>query len=194
MNSRLDALRRAFPDGADSLLITCPLNCRYLSNVNYTDGFLIIDREKAYILADSRYIEIAKRDAAEGFEALLLSGKRSDIIRSLTGKTVAFEDSVMTCAALEAYKAALPEKSFVPMGTLVEKLRDTKDGDEIEMIIKAQRIAERAFDYILGFISPDRTEREVALELEYQMKKYGADGIAFDTIAVSGSESSLPHG
>ena len=182
------------PPEADTMLVTCPLNCRYLSGVNYTDGFLVINRDSAFILADSRYIEVAKRDAAEGFEAMLLSGKHCDVLRALAGKTIAFEDSVMTCATLEAYKKALPDRSFVPAGTPIEKLRNVKTDAEIDMIVRAQRIAEKAFDHILGFISPDRTEREVALELEYQMRKNGADGIAFDTIAVSGSESSLPHG
>ena len=66
--------------------------------------------------------------------------------------------------------------------------------DELETIIAAQRIAEKAFDHILGFITPDKLETEVALELEYFMLKNGADALSFDTIAVSGKNSSLPHG
>ena len=194
--TRLQRLRNNFPAGADTLIVTCPLNCRYLSGVNFTDGFLLINKEGgAYILADSRYIEVAKRNAAPGFEAVLLdrSGK-AEFIRQLGGKTVAFEDSVMTCAELERYKKALPEHTFIPAGTPIEALRNIKDETEVGFISQAQRIAEKAFDHILGFITPDKTEREVALELEYIMRKNGADGIAFDTIAVSGSESSLPHG
>ena len=195
IGSRLEKLRQVMPEGIDTMLVTCPLNCRYLSGVNYTDGFLLINRKSAYILADSRYIEVAKREAADGFTPELLTGKRGDIIRRLAaGSNIWFEDSVMTCAELEGYKKALPDVSFIPAGTPIEKLRNVKDGDEVESIRTAQRIAEKAFDHILGFISPERTEREVALELEYVMRKNGADGIAFDTIAVSGSESSLPHG
>ena len=196
MSTRLERLRSNFPEGADTLLVTCPLNCRYLSGVNYTDGFLLINREGgAYILADSRYIEVAKRNAAPGFEAKLLdrSGK-SAFIRELGGQTIAFEDTVMTCAELRAYENALPDRKFIPAGTPIEALRNVKEEREVEYMTRAQRIAEKAFDHILGFINPDRTEREVALELEYVMRKNGADGIAFDTIAVSGSESSLPHG
>jgi Xaa-Pro aminopeptidase len=59
---------------------------------------------------------------------------------------------------------------------------------------RAQEITDRAFEHILGFINPDRTEIEVALELEFYMRKLGAEGIAFETIAVSGDASSLPHG
>ena len=196
MSTRLERLRSNFPEGADTLLVTCPLNCRYLSGVNYTDGFLLINREGgAYILADSRYIEVAKRNAAPGFEAKLLDrAGKSAYIRELGGQTIAYEDSVMTCAELRAYENALPDRKFIPAGTPIEALRNLKEECEVECMTRAQRIAETAFDHILGFITPDRTEREVALELEYVMRKNGADGIAFDTIAVSGSESSLPHG
>ncbi len=193
--SRLSKFREVIPEVADAFLVTCPLNCRYLSGVNYTDGFLIINRDTAYVVADSRYIELAKREAAPGFEAILLSKKRGELIRELAaGKRIAFEDHVTTCAELEALKNALPEYEFIPADRPIETLRNVKDETEVENIRKAQSIAEKAFLHVLGFISPERTEREVALELEYQMRKNGADGIAFDTIAVSGSESSLPHG
>lgn len=195
ISQRLSALRAVMPENADSFLVTCPLNCRYLSNVNYSDGFLIVNRDTAYVVADSRYIELAKREAADGFEAKLLSGKRSNIIRELaSGKSIAFENTKMTCAELDALKTALPEYTFIPAGQPIEALRNVKEESEVDNIRKAQAIAEEAFSYILGFISPERTEAEVALELEYRMRKNGADGIAFTTIAVSGSESSLPHG
>ena len=182
------------PEEIDTALITNELNCRYLSGVNYTDGFLLINRESAYLLADSRYIEVAKRDAAPGFEPRLLTGKRGDILRELAGNNIWFEDSTVSCAELAGYKRALPEKSFIPAGKPVEDLRNVKESVEVECIRRAQKIAEEAFDYILGFISPERTEQEVALELEYRMRKNGAEGISFNTIAISGSESSLPHG
>lgn len=193
--TRLSKFREIFSEGVDAYLVTYPLNCRYLSGVNYSDGFLIVNRDTAYVVADSRYIELAKREAAPGFEAVLLSKKRGELIRQLaSGKRIAFEDSKMTCAELEALKSALPEYTFIPAGRPIEGLRNIKEEIEVDCIRKAQSIAEEAFSYILGFISPERTEREVALELEYRMRKGGADGIAFETIAVSGSESSLPHG
>lgn len=194
--SRLENIRAAvLNDDIDAFLVTDQLNCRYLSGVNYTDGFLLINRENAFIFADSRYIELAEREAAKGFEAVLLKGKRSELIKKYAaGKRLAFEDNEMTCATLAAYQKSLPEYTFVPAGTPTEALRNIKEEAEVENIRQAQRIAEKAFDHILGFISPERTEQEVALELEYVMRKNGADGIAFSTIAISGSESSLPHG
>jgi Xaa-Pro aminopeptidase len=73
-------------------------------------------------------------------------------------------------------------------------MRKTKDGGEIENIKKAQSITDAAFAHILKTMSAEMTETDVAVELEYFMKKNGADGIAFDIIAVSGKNSSRPHG
>ena len=64
----------------------------------------------------------------------------------------------------------------------------------MKKIIKAQRIAEAAFEHILTFIKEGVTEKEVALELDYYMLSHGADGLSFETIAVSGKNSSKPHG
>ena len=191
----LEKYKISFPPGCDAALITDQLNVRYLGGVDYTDGFLLITKEKAFLAADSRYIEVAKRDAANGFEVVLLDKRRSELIRELACgcKIIAYEENTLTCAELEAYKKALVDMEFRPAGAIVEQIRNVKDELEKNCVIKAQRIAEAAFDHILGYISTDVTEADVALELEYFMRKNGADGIAFDTIAASGTASSMPH-
>lgn len=193
--TRLQRFRNAFPSEADAVMITNELNVRYLGSVDYTDGFLLISREKAFLFADSRYIEVAKRDAAEGFQVVLLNKRRTDCIKEALPdiKTLAYEEKTVTCAELEAYKQGLENVKFLPAGAIVEGLRNEKDDFEKECTVKAQRIAQKAFEHILGYISPDVTEEDVALELEYFMRKNGADGIAFDTIAASGASSSMPH-
>jgi len=192
---RLDRLRNILPGGIDAALITDGLNVRYLSGVSYTDGFLLITREKAFLFADSRYIEVAKRDAACGFEVVLLDKRKTELISRYAPdiSVIGFEDNALTCAELTMYKNGLPSVEFSPMGALVESLRNEKSEAEKECIVKAQRIAEAAFEHILGYISTDVTETDVALELEYYMRKNGADCIAFDTIAASGAASSMPH-
>ncbi len=192
----LEKVRGVLPDGTNAFLITDELNVRYVSGVDYTDGFLLVTREKAWLFADSRYIEAARRDAASGFEVVLLNKRRTEHIKEIIPglKVLAFEDNTVTCAELSVYKNGLENVEFVPAGALVEKIRNVKTELEKQYTVRAQRIAEGAFEHILGFISPDVTEVEVALELEYYMRKNGADGIAFDTIAVSGSASSMPHG
>ena len=194
--TRLDAFRAKMPDNIDVALITDELNNRYLSGVDYTDGFLLITREDAYLFADSRYIEVAKNTAREGFNVMLLSGKRSALIKPLIekGAAIGYENFSMTVSMLEGYKKALHGYPFKPLGRITEELRNFKDEEEKSFVIKAQRIAEKALGEVLGMISTDMLEADLALELEYRMRKNGADGIAFDTIAVSGAHSSMPHG
>ena len=193
--TRLQKFRELFPSEADAVMITDELNVRYLGGVDFTDGFLLITRENAYLYADSRYIEVAKRDASDGFDAVLLNKARTACIKEAVPniKALAFEENSVTCAELERYKKGLENVKFLPAGAIVEGLRGEKDAAEKEYTVKAQRIAEAAFDHILSCISTDVTEADVALELEYFMRKNGADGIAFDTIAASGASSSMPH-
>ena len=192
---RLDKFRNILKSGIDAALVTNELNIRYLGGVDYTDGFLLITKEKAFLFADSRYIEVAKRDASKGFEVVLLNKRRSDLIKEYLpdAKVIGFEDKTVTYAELKAMQDAMQSVGFEPMGAPIEELRNEKDEQERSCIVKAQRIAEAAFEHILGYISPSVTEKDVALELEYFMRKNGADGIAFDTIAASGSASSMPH-
>lgn len=193
METRINKLRAALPAEAEGILITDPLNQRYLSGLNYTDGYIVITRDRAVLLADSRYIEIAEKVATD-FEVVLFKGTKElkEICEAL--ETLAFEDRYVTCADKAKFEKLFEGTTLIPCGTLLEDLREHKDEGEIELITRAQRIAEEAFDHILGFISPDKTEIEVALELEFFMRSKGASGTAFDTIAVSGASSSLPHG
>ena len=194
--TRLDAFREKMPKQMQAALITDELNIRYLSGVDYTDGFLLITRESAYLFADSRYIEVAKNTAESGFNVMLLSGKRSALIKPLIEKkdVIGYEDASMTVSVFTSYKKAMPGYTFMPLGRVTEELRNVKDEEEKCFVIKAQRIAETALSEVLPLISTDMTEADLALELEYRMRKHGADGIAFDTIAVSGAHSSMPHG
>lgn len=196
--TRLEKFIEKMPAEVDACLITGELNIRYLSGVNYTDGFLLVSREGSKLYADSRYIEVAKRDADKGFEVILLEKGRGAHIKDALkeGSVIGFEDNIMTCAEKDALEKALPEfKYWVNCGGITEELRNLKDEYEKECVVKAQRMAENALDNVLGRIGNDLlTETDVALELEYLMRKQGADGIAFDTIAVSGAASSMPHG
>ena len=197
MSARLDEFRKILKRG-QAALITDELNIRYLCGVPFTDGMLVITPEKAYILTDSRYIEAVRREASDGFETLLMTGSLSELINSVLSEngteSVGYEEASLSCLRKRIYEEKLSRYNFFPLSRKAESMRSVKDAVEKENIVRAQRIAESAFEYILGFISPDVTEADVALELEYRMKKNGADGIAFDTIAVSGKNSSMPHG
>jgi Xaa-Pro aminopeptidase len=94
----------------------------------------------------------------------------------------------MSSAAMERFGGEV-----VPASGWVEGARCVKDAEEIELIAQAQALADAAFADILGSIRAGRTEREVALELEYAMRRAGSDGVAFPLIVASGPNSALPH-
>ena len=188
-------LKGRLPETVDCLLVTNEKNQRYLSGLNYTDGYVVVGKEKAFLLADFRYIEVAKRHESDELTVVMLQkGALNNVFNDNGYKNVGFEDGSMTVSALEGLKKAFPEVNFVPCGGIIEEMRVSKTEDEVENIIKAQRIAEQALERLFTLMKPDMTEIEVALELEYGMRKFGAEKTSFDTIAVSGSASSLPHG
>lgn len=182
---------------ADGALISSELNQRYLTDFSYTDGYLLITPDKAYLLADSRYTEAARAEV-KNFEIVAVTGGMvgalADLIRTAGLSTVAVEDATLSCADFQRLSAELPCTLNTGASSMLSKLRQVKLPFELERIAKAQEITDAAFAHILGYISPDVTERDVALELEFFMRRHGAEATAFDTIAVSGASSSLPHG
>ena len=194
----IEALQKKLGVALDAVLVTDERNIRYLCGFPYTDGFMIVTHDRAWAFADSRYIEAARAQIGEGVQVELLHTRtRAELPAWLKKQGISvlgYEDCTMTCRDLADWQTDLPNTMLTPVGAMIEDLREYKSEWEMEQIISAQRIAEKAFDHILGYITPDRTEKEVALELEFTMRRLGASATSFDTIAVSGKASSLPHG
>lgn len=182
----------------DAVVLTNGVSQRYISKFNFTDGYVVVGKSGAAILADFRYIEAAKAAAGEDFEAVLLSRANPTALpETLTkygAKKIGYEDRYLTCADFDALKGKLSDFDLSPVGSIVDDLREVKDQSDIETMIKAQRIAESAFTHVLGLINPEMTEIELAAELEYFMRRAGSEEPAFPTIAISGASTSLPHG
>lgn len=181
--------------GADGLLAFKPENRRYFSGFTGTSGYVLILPETQWFITDFRYTEQA-RAQCPGFKIQLHNTERplEAILKEAGVKTLAFEDNYMTYQFYKNLSDKLPRVSLIPAGTEIEALRLVKEDWEIEKIAKAAEIADKAFDHILGYIRPGVSEREVALELEIYMKKLGASGLSFETIAASGLRSAMPHG
>ena len=195
--SAIRKLQALLPEEVDALLVTSALNQRYLTGLNYTDGYVVVGRTHAWLVADFRYIEVARRLESDDLSVVLLENRRAalgGIFADNRLSRIGFEDASMTCAELKAFRSLFPLAEFIPCGSLTEKLREIKTPEEVESIVRAQRIAEGALERLLGLMTPDMTEIDVALELEYGMRKGGAEKPAFDTIAISGSATSRPHG
>ncbi len=200
--SKLTKLRSAMADkGIDAVIITSEVNQRYITGFNYQDGLALVTAERALLITDFRYTEAAKASKAAGiFEIVTTGGKRqsvycADVLKDCGAKVAAVEEAKISLSQYEAFKASC-DSCEVKGGAsaIIDKLREFKDAEEIEYTARAQDIADAAFLHILDFITPEKTEVEVALELEFFMRSHGAEDTAFTTIAVSGKASSLPHG
>ncbi len=206
MNNRLTQLIEAVSKRADAFLIVSPTNRRYVTGFNSSDGFCVVNGDKITFITDSRYFEmceIAKRNGkidADIHIELQQSGVFKQIKERLSGaQNVLFEDAYLSVGYLNTLRKAMPDVKFSGGSDILSGLRSVKDQDEKQNIIKAQSITDAAFAHILRVLSEnvgrkDFTETDVALELEFFMRKNGSEGVAFDTISVSGTKSSLPHG
>lgn len=182
----------------EAFIIISPGNRMYLTGFDSTDGYLIITDKKIIFLTDSRYIEAAKAGAKNCDEILLLkkaSDQLPDIIKSFGIGTVYTEADAISVSELKQLRRILG-CSVLSSKTdkLLTDLRRQKSTVEKSLIVRSQKIAEAAFDHILGFIKPGVTEKEIRLELEYYMLCNGADALSFETIAISGENTSKPHG
>lgn len=182
----------------DGVVVSSEINQRYLSGFSYTDGLIVVTARRAALLTDFRYIEAANASpAAREFEILMPNKRMSAAAREVLGdaKRVAVEEATLSLSGYEGFCRAF-EGMEVAGGAsaMIDGLREFKDSEEIARINAAQEITDAAFAHMLDYIRPDMTERQVALELEFFMRSKGAECTAFDTIAVSGSASSMPHG
>lgn len=198
MINRLHALREAVAaTGLDALLVMRPENRAYLTGFTGSAGWVLVTAEKGYLITDFRYIEQATHQAPH-FEIVRQTGNINQVVATkldeLGCTRLGFERDYVTVALFDSLKANLPGVELIPTSQMIEELRQVKDADERSLMQKATEIAEHAFLHILNLIKPGISEREIALEMEYYMRKLGADGVAFDTIVASGTRSSLPHG
>ncbi|SFJ21796.1 Xaa-Pro aminopeptidase [Halobacillus dabanensis] len=195
--SKLSNLRKAIASKElDGLLIMSPKNRRYVSGFVGSSGALLVTRDQAILITDFRYTEQAAEQAEE-FEIVehktpmpkAIAEKVADLDLSRIG----FEKDHVTYTQFEQYKESL-DAELIPTSGIVEKLRLIKTEEEISILKDAVKIADDAFEHILGYIKPGVKEIDVSNELEFFMRKQGATSSSFDIIVASGYRSALPHG
>lgn len=184
--------------GTEALIITDPFNMRYLSGFSGGEGALFLSEGQRVLITDSRYTEAAGKESSFTVVEENRSHNRMEIFRECVKEacaaSVAYEDQSLRCCEFDRMRAALPETlEWKPLGDLADRTRRIKTEEEIACIAKAEAIGDAAFLEILKILQPGMTELEAAAELEYQMRKAGAEGFSFDTIMASGKNSSMPH-
>jgi len=185
--------------GLDAMMVTSEPNRLYVTQFHSTAGVAIVTREKSYFITDSRYIEAAGK-AVTGAEirqntaqntAVQITG---EILQAHGVKKLGFEEQYATVAEYNLWKEKLPCEKLVPATKLIMDLRSVKEPEEIECLVAAQRIAEKALKEVIDFIKPGVTEKEISAYLQYRMLCHGAEKMSFEPIVVSGVNSSMPHG
>ena len=195
---RIQTIRKALPENS-AALVTNEADCYYLSGFNKSEGMVLITKNIACLFVDFRYIEAAKATCSE-ITVRLASNFLAEIFTALKGEninTVFVQSDYVTLTGKKKMQVAFDETKVsteLDIDRIIGDMRAIKSAGEISLIKSAQDITDRAFTYILSKIQPEKTEREIALDLEFFMRKEGSEGIAFDTICVSGKNSSKPHG
>jgi len=182
----------------DAVMLTSQINRLYATGFDASDAIALITADSAWFFTDSRYIEAAENTVAGAVVQLVnrdapYSRRIKDVIESCSLKRIGFEENALSYAeyTMWAEKLGIP---LVPSQSILTRLREVKSTEELEFMKQAQRTAEKSFLEILPLVSPELTEKELAAELLYRFLKNGAEDKSFDTIAVSGVRSSMPHG
>jgi Xaa-Pro aminopeptidase len=174
----------------ETLLVTSPVNVKYLVGFESSNCALLVERDRVRLFTDFRYIEAAR--AVSGVEPV--ETKRDTISalgELLTGTSVLFE-GVLPFALYERLRAAGVE--LRPTTGIVEELRAVKDEGELEILRRACAITDRAFERLTEVQFTGRTERDVAWELVQIFHEEGADDAAFEFIVGAGPTGAQPHG
>ncbi|MCK4353300.1 aminopeptidase P family protein [candidate division WOR-3 bacterium] len=191
---RLSKLRKEIQE-VDGFLVSNLPNIRYLIGFTGSSGALLVTQNEAIFFTDFRYKEQSQKEV-KGAEIFIIKKSlfpdlvEHPVFSSL--KKVGFERQI-SYLNYETLKNNLKGKKLLPLNDKIENLRKIKDADEIKNIKNAARIADSSFKSIKPLIKPYVTESEIALELDYQMRKRGAQGSSFTTIIASGSNAALPH-
>lgn len=192
-NKRVHKLREAMAERElQAMLITNPINRRYMTGFTGSAGYVLITENEAYLLTDFRYMSQATLQA-KGFKVLEHGVKPMDSVKDLLAaanlKEVGFEQDSVTFGTHAAYAETLQSVKLKAVSGIVEQLRMFKDADEIAVMQRAADLADATFSHVLQFAKPGMTEREVDLEMEFFMRKHGATSSSFDTIVASGERS-----
>jgi len=200
--NRLAALRRRLvAEDIPAMIVTGVTNIRYMTGFENVidDGInaaCLVSADQAVFYTDHRYSGAAEA-AADGTPWSVRVQKESLYsVLCADAKLAGIEQvTVESAVSYGRFKFISDEFSGAvrPTDSLIEELRQVKESGELERVAAAAALTDRAFDHILGFISAGKSERDVALELEFFMRKNGSDGVAFDFIVAGGPNSAHPH-
>jgi Xaa-Pro aminopeptidase len=180
----------------DALLVSFSPNLRYLTGFTGSNGNLLVLRERAILFTDPRYTIQASQEAA--CEVRIAKGPLvmdvASAIARLKLRRIGYEPPRMTCDWFESLNSRLPmQAALKPVSGWIEELRTIKSPAEIELIRHSVETNSAAFDQAVSRVRVGMKEQDLAAELEYRMRRLGAEKPAFETIVAAGTRSALPH-
>jgi Xaa-Pro aminopeptidase len=192
--ARLDAVRsRLAAERVDCLLITHLPNVFYLAGFTGSAGVLLVEGQRATLFTDGRYALQAAAEVRGSRVAIVKSGAlKAAAARARRCPRIGFETSA-GYRTWRQLKEAAGGRVLRPLENAVEQLRLVKDEEEIERIRRSVALNSRAFEETARQLRPGVSELEAAAELEYRMRRQGAERVAFETIVAGGPRSAMPH-
>ena len=196
MNPKIQWLRNKMSSlNMQGIIISNPVNIKYLTNID-AEGILLITRKENIYITDGRYIEHV-HSTLTLFDEIIVYNV-SDVSKDdyenffLFCENVGFEENYVTYAKYKEYIRKYRINNLVETESIIEKQRMIKDDEEIKNIKIACEITDQCFSYILEYIKPGMTEKQIAEEIE-KFYKERTDGLSFETIVASGENTSKPH-
>lgn len=183
---------------ADALLVTNFINVTYLTGFTGDDSYLLVTLEGETLITDPRYTTQLEEECPglklevrePGVKMLDATVK---VLKASGAGRIGLEGNSATISFQASLAKELPKATFVATENLVEQLRVVKDKSEVEATRVAALQARRAFEVVRAGLTPTMTERDVAAELEYQSRRFGAKALSFPAIVAVGLRSALPH-
>ena len=196
MNPKLQWLRNKMSSSdLKGLIISNPVNIKYLTNID-AEGILLLTRKENIYITDGRYIEHVHSTLTLFDEIIVydIHDVSKDDYENffMFCENVGFEEHYVTYAQYKEFVRKYKIHNLVETEKMIEKQRMIKDEDEVHNIQKACEITDNCFSYILTYIKPGMTEKQIADEVE-EYYKQRTDGLSFETIVASGENSSMPH-
>ena len=184
---------------ADALLLSDEANMHYLCSFSPSEGLVLITKQgQGYHIVDSRYTETAQNHSNKtGLKVIEIEKSFFEELKKLCTdlsiKKLVFENETIS---YKSYEKLQSEFAFelIKLDDRLMRVRNRKTAKELELLKKANAIAEKSFLELLNFVEEGKTEKELAAQFEYIMAKNGSHGISFDTILLSGARTSMPHG
>jgi Xaa-Pro dipeptidase len=205
MNERRERVRARFQSlGADALLVTKPVNVRYLSGYSGSNGQLIVGGEDVF-MTDGRYEEQSSHEVPdirreiygvserEIGESAGMYGTVASVVAGLGVERLGVEAGHMTLETARALRETMPKVELFETSGVVEEMRAVKDEREIASMKRAFAAADAALASLMHQLKEGMTEIDLAAILEFEMRQAGSEGVSFDTIAGFGKNAAEPH-